>query len=93
MALIAALARAHRFKRMLLSGEAESIDAIATRVGSERTHIGRTLKLAFLSPALTEAILDGRQPAGLSLAQLLDADLPISWQAQPAFIQTLAGSA
>ena len=59
---------------MLLSGEAKFIDAIAVRTGTERTHVGRTLKLAFLSPDLTQDILAGHQPLGLRLAQLLDAD-------------------
>ena len=72
--------------------KAESIDAIAASTGSERTHVGRTLKLAFLSPELTEEILNGRQLPGLSLAKLLDADLPLSWQVQPNFVQALAVS-
>jgi site-specific DNA recombinase len=88
--LIAALARAHRWKQMLATGDAESIDVIATRTGSERTHVGRTLKLAFLSPDLIRNFLEGRQPPGLSLAQLLDADLPLIWRDQPAFVQALA---
>ncbi len=92
-ALIAALARAHCWKKMLVSGQAESIDAIAARAGSERTHVGRTLKLAFLSPDLTKLILKGRQPSGLSLARLLDADLPLSWRDQSGFLQNLAQSA
>ena len=89
-ALIAAVAKAHEWKAMLLSGEAQSIDTIAARAGSERTHVGRVLKLAFLSPELTRSILEGRQPSGLRLAQLLDADLPLAWHHQPAFLEALA---
>ena len=92
-ALIAALARAHRWRQMLATGEVGSIDVIAARTGSERTHVGRTLKLAFLSPDLTRNILEGRQPSGLTLTRLLDADLPLAWGDQPAFLQALAQSA
>jgi hypothetical protein len=38
--------------------------------------------LAFLAPSIQRAILDGRQPAGLSLHHLLDADLPLVWDDQ-----------
>jgi hypothetical protein len=54
------------------------------------THVGRTLRLAYLSPDLTRDLLNGRQPAGLTLAQLLNADLPLAWRDQPAFLQALA---
>jgi hypothetical protein len=91
--LIAALARAHRWKQALVSGEVESIDVIATRIESERTHVGRTLRLAFLSPDLTRDLLEGRQPTGLTLVQLLNAGLPLAWGDQPAFLQALAQSA
>jgi hypothetical protein len=38
--------------------------------------------LAFLAPPIQRAILDGRQPAELSLQRLLEADLPLVWQQQ-----------
>jgi hypothetical protein len=81
-ALLKALARAHRWKALLLSGEIRSIEELAVRVGQERRHVGRTLSLAFLSPTLTRRILRGEQPASLRLSTLLDADIPLSWQQQ-----------
>ncbi|HVP83748.1 MAG TPA: recombinase family protein [Rhizomicrobium sp.] len=87
--LIKALARAHRWKDWLMSGEVRSVDALAIRVGQERRHVGRTLSLAFLSPTITKAILRGVQPAGLRLAHLLDADIPLSWREQDALIDRL----
>ena len=50
--LIKAIARAHRWKDMLVSGEVASIEALATRLKQERRHVGRTLALAFLSPSI-----------------------------------------
>jgi hypothetical protein len=55
--------------------------------------VGRTLNLAFLSPAITRAIVRGEQPPGLRLTDLLNADIPLSWDAQNAMLQELvAGS-
>lgn len=91
--LIKAVARAHRWKDMLISGEVTSIEALARRVGQERRHVGRTLSLAFLSPAITKAIVTGQQPAGLRLSQLLDTDIPLSWRDQQAMVERLACAA
>ena len=88
--LIKALARAHCWRDMLISGEVTSIEALARRVGQERRHVGRTLALAFLSPAITKAIVMGQQPAGLRLSHLLDADIPLSWRDQRAMVERLA---
>jgi len=82
MALIKAVARAHRWRQMLLDGEATSIEALAIRFNLDRGHVGLVLNLAFLSPDLTRAILCGEQPPGLRLTHLLDADIPLSWKAQ-----------
>jgi DNA invertase Pin-like site-specific DNA recombinase len=93
-ALIKAVARAHRWKQMLLEGRVVSIDALAAHAGQERRHVGCTLNLAFLAPDLACAIVNGGQPAGLRLAHLLDADIPISWGAQRSWIEQLvAGKA
>jgi hypothetical protein len=40
------------------------------------------MPLAFLAPDLIEQILDGRQPARLSLNRLVAANLPLTWQEQ-----------
>jgi hypothetical protein len=40
--------------------------------------VRQALRLAFLSPDVTAAILEGRQPAGLSLAQIPKL-LPLPW--------------
>jgi site-specific DNA recombinase len=39
-------------------------------------------KLAFLAPDIAVAILDGRQPAHLALADLIRVDMPDTWSAQ-----------
>jgi len=43
----------------------------------------RILPLAFLAPSIMGAILEGRQPADLSLKQLMyRTDLAVEWPAQ-----------
>ena len=45
---------------------------------------GSTLpkSLAFLSPELIEAILQGRQPVALTATRLTELDLPLDWTEQ-----------
>jgi site-specific DNA recombinase len=40
------------------------------------------IRLAYLSPALTQAILDGTLPAQLTLADLMQRDIPVDWAEQ-----------
>jgi site-specific DNA recombinase len=79
--LIKALIRAHGWKDRLLSGEAPSIRSIAKEENLNETYVGRILRLAFLAPDITEAILDGRQPADLELDKLMKS-IPVAWSDQ-----------
>jgi len=81
--LIKALARAFRWKRMLESGEFSTITELAQRERIAAPFLTRTMRLAQLAPDLVEAILDGRQPQGLTL-ELLRTPLPPDWSAQRA---------
>lgn len=42
-------------------------------------YLRRLVNLAFLAPDIQRAILERRQPAGLKLADLLAADMPLGW--------------
>ena len=42
----------------------------------------RLIRLAFLAPDIQQAILAGRQPRTLNLAQMMDQELPIAWSRQ-----------
>jgi site-specific DNA recombinase len=88
MTLIKALARAHHWRQMLLDGEVDSIEALAQRMRQDRGHVGLTLKLGFLSPAITRAIMRGEQPSGLRLSHLLNGEIPMSWRAQETIVQS-----
>src|SRR6266446_3222493 len=56
---------------------------LAKREKLHRSYFSQLLRLAYLAPDITTAILDGHQPAGLTATQLIErADLPMSWREQ-----------
>ena len=79
--LIRALARAHRWKRMLEEGRYRSAAEIAEAEGVTRSFVNRLLRLTLLAPDIVEAILDGRQPKGMQLEELTRA-MPSEWEEQ-----------
>jgi len=79
--LVKALARAFRWKRMLDSGTFSTIADLAQRERIAAPFLTRTMRLAQLAPDLVEAILDGRQPRGLTLEALRE-PLPSDWSEQ-----------
>jgi hypothetical protein len=68
--LIRALARAHRWKRLLEGGRYRSAGEIAEAEGITRSFVNRLLRLTLLAPDIQETILDGRHPKGMMLEQL-----------------------
>jgi hypothetical protein len=86
-AMVKALARAFRWKRMLDGGRYASISEIAAKEKIDRGYVGSILRLTLLAPDIVEAILDGRQPAGLGLPALLK-PFPVEWDRQWVAIRT-----
>lgn len=79
--LVIALARAHRWKALLESGRFQSLEELAQAVKLDRSYVGRILNLTLLAPDIIMAILEGREPSGLSLGKLTKA-LPLDWVEQ-----------
>ena len=73
--------RAHRWRRRIESGQAKSITDLAEQEGVTDAYVCRLLPLTCLAPDIVEAILDGRQPKGLRLAELLG-NGPMVWEEQ-----------
>jgi hypothetical protein len=82
-ALVKALARAHRWQRMLEEGRYASISEMAAAEKLDRGYLGRILQLTLLAPDIVEAILDRREPANVGLPGLLEA-FPTDWARQKA---------
>jgi hypothetical protein len=87
--MVKALARAHRWKKQLDSGRFQTVQDLAEAEKINPSYIARVLRLTLLAPCIVEVILDGRQPAGLQLDDLL-APFPVEWARQRDII--LAGS-
>jgi hypothetical protein len=79
--LVKALVRAHRWRRKIESGRAKSITDLAEQEGVSVAYVCRLLPLTCLAPDIVEAILDGRQPKGLRLADMLG-NRPLAWEEQ-----------
>jgi hypothetical protein len=79
--LVKALVRAHRWRRTIGSGQAKSITDLAEQEGVTDAYVCRLLPLTCLAPDIVEAILDGRQPKGLRLAEMLG-NGPLGWEEQ-----------
>jgi hypothetical protein len=79
--LVKALVRAHRWRRKIESGQSKSITDLAEQEGITDAYVCRLLPLTCFAPDIVEAILDGRQPKGLRLAEMLG-NGPLVWSAQ-----------
>jgi site-specific DNA recombinase len=80
--LIRVLVQARRWWGMLRSGEI-STSELAAREGVTSSYVARVLRLAFLAPAVTEAILAGRQRAGVTVASLTaEGAIAADWKTQ-----------
>ena len=72
-ALVKPLARAHRWQRLLESGECASITELAAAEKIDRSYLCRVLRLTLLAPEIVEAILDGAAAGGGNPAGVDDA--------------------
>ena len=82
-ALVKAVVNAHRWQKMLDSAEYATIGELAAGERVNPSYASRVLRLTLLAPAIVEAILDGRQPAGATLEAVLR-PFPAEWTEQRA---------
>jgi len=80
-ALLIAIAKARQWIDDLAHGRAASFAVIARREGKVERHIRLLAPLAFVSPRIVSALLDGTAPADLTLTKLARA-LPYCWAEQ-----------
>jgi hypothetical protein len=81
--LIRLVARAHVMRRELETGHHDSVEACANAMGVTNSYFARIVRLAYLAPNITTAILDGRQPANLTVARLTRThEFPLAWSEQ-----------
>ena len=85
-ALLKALARAHRWRRMIESGEYASITKVAKAEDVNQSYACRMLRLSLLAPSIVTAILDGRHDSDVMLKQVMK-PLPVRWDEQTATLK------
>jgi DNA invertase Pin-like site-specific DNA recombinase len=78
--LVAAIARGRRWLNELAIGVTSNAQTLAQREHCSLRHVNMTLSLAFLSPTLIKAAVEGRLPRGIGVEQLRD--LPLEWERQ-----------
>ena len=80
-AMVKALARAFRWRKLLETSAYCSVAELAAAEAINKSYISRVLRLTLLAPEIVEAILDGRQPAELTMAALMT-PCPVVWKQQ-----------
>ena len=70
-ALLKALARGFRWRKLLETGHFATIQEIANAENINPSYISRVLRMTLLAPDIVEAILAGSHPAGLTRAKVL----------------------
>jgi hypothetical protein len=80
-AMVKALARAFRWRKLLEEGAFATAAEIAAAENINAAYIGRVLRLTLLAPDIVEAILDGRQPTAMTLEMMLR-PFPVAWREQ-----------
>jgi hypothetical protein len=87
-ALVKALARAFRWRRMLEGGRYGTIKELAAAEKINESYVCRILRLTLLAPDVVEAILHGGQGPDLQLLRLMN-PFPVGWSKQQ---QAMIGS-
>jgi site-specific DNA recombinase len=81
--MLKAIARAHAWFDDLCTGRVSDVSQISKREQLPRTYVQAHLPLAFLAPKIVHEILDGKQPADMTLKQLMyRTDLAPDWAIQ-----------
>lgn len=80
LALVTSIARGRYWLNEIVTGDVADVEQIAAREKCSVRQINMTISLAFLSPTLVQAAIDGRLPRGIGVARLRDA--PAEWSRQ-----------
>jgi hypothetical protein len=81
--LVRLLVKAHTLQDKLLRSSGATIASIAASEQMSGSYFARLLRLNYLAPEITGAILEGRQPPTLTAKALMTGwDVPIAWSAQ-----------
>jgi len=91
-AVVKAIARAHRWQRMLEGGEYATLRELATAEPINPSYVSRVLRLTLLSPTLVENVLNGTQAVSLDL-QNLAKPFSADWHEQARLLERSSSTA
>ncbi|MBF0147612.1 MAG: hypothetical protein HQL85_15730 [Magnetococcales bacterium] len=77
------VAKAHKWLKLLESGQYRSIKALAENEQIDDSYMAKVLRLTLLAPDIVTAIIDGRQPDHLTW-EALRKPFPMLWREQRA---------
>ena len=81
--LVHLLVRAHALARRLGEIPSSTLEDVGAQAGMGAPYAARLMRLNYLAPDIVVAILNGRQPAGLTARKLVaDTRLPLEWSEQ-----------
>jgi hypothetical protein len=86
-AMVKAIARAFRWRKLLETGVYATVEEIAAAEKINSSYVSRVLRLTLLAPTIVEAVLDGRQPAEMTLAELMR-PFPTVWLEQARILRS-----
>ena len=89
-AMVKALARAFRWRKMVDTGLHATLEDLARAKGVASSYVSRVLRLTVLAPEIVAPILDGRQPEELQLDDLLEG-FPLEWERQASSLAFVIG--
>ena len=84
--LVRLMREVHQARELAIQHADKTVSFIARLEGRCRVRLDRLLNLACLAPDIVVAILEGRQPLGLSNSTLLSRRLPLDWAEQRAVL-------
>ena len=90
-ALLKALARGFRWKKMLQEGGFQTLEEIANAEKINPSYVSRVLRMTLLAPEIVETILAGKQPEGLTMARAMK-PFTLDWLGQSLAFQRRTGS-
>ncbi len=82
--LVASIARGRRWLSELVDDAKTNVEDIAKREKCSLRQVNMTISLAFLSPDIVRAAIEGRLPRGIGVTRLRDA--PVEWSRQHAML-------
>lgn len=83
--LAIAVAKAHQWQRWLDEGRYRDVNDLAHALNLDWSYVHRLLRLTLLAPDIVEAIINGREPEGLTLSKLRGS-LPLAWVEQRGWV-------